>query len=95
MQRRTWVGRRDAGASALEYAAAFALAAILIIAVAWAARLTPFGTVMTEAVCKVSAAVGIGVCGDGAPTDSGPRPTRTTSTSRPASTRSPSWSSSC
>ena len=71
MQRRTWVGRRDAGASALEYAAAFALAAILIVAVAWAARLTPFGTVMTEAVCKVSAAVGIGVCGDGVPDDSG------------------------
>ena len=34
---------------------AFALVAILIVAVAWAARLTPMGTVMTEAVCKVSA----------------------------------------
>lgn len=65
MQSRAWVSRREAGASAVEYAAAFALVAILIVAVAWAARLTPMGTVMTEAVCKVSAAVGIGVCADG------------------------------
>lgn len=71
MQRRTWVGRRDTGASALEYAAAFAIAAILIIAVAWAARVTPVGPMLSDAVCKVSAAVGIGACADGPEADDG------------------------
>jgi hypothetical protein len=65
MQRRPEVGRRESGASTLEYAAAFAIAAILIIAVVGVARLTPFGQVLTDAVCKVSAAVGIGSCADG------------------------------
>ena len=82
MQRRIWVGRRDAGASTLEYAATFAMAAILIIAVVWAARLTPFGPVMTDAVCKVSAAVGIGAARDGPEATAASRPTRPTSTSR-------------
>ena len=71
MLRRIWAARRESGASTIEYAAAFALAAILIVAVAWVARLSPMGVVMTEAVCKVSAAVGIGVCGDGVPDDPG------------------------
>jgi Flp pilus assembly pilin Flp len=71
MQRRAWASRREAGASAVEYAAAFALVAILVVAVAWAARLTPMGTVMSEAVCRVSAAVGIGVCADGPGEDGG------------------------
>jgi len=65
MHRRSWLGRRESGASTLEYAATFALAAILIVAVAWAARLTPVGPLLSEAVCKVSAAVGIGACADG------------------------------
>ena len=65
MQRRLWVGRRESGASTLEYAAVFAIAAIVIIAVVGLARLTPSGQVLTDAVCKVSAAVGIGSCADG------------------------------
>jgi hypothetical protein len=71
MQRRSAAGRRDVGASTLEYAAAFAIAGILIIAVIGVARLTPFGQVLTDAVCKVSAAVGVGSCADGPGGDGG------------------------
>lgn len=67
MQRRLAVGRRESGASTLEYAATFAIAAVVIIAVVWAARLTPVGPLLSDAVCKVSAAVGIGSCGEGTP----------------------------
>jgi hypothetical protein len=72
MQRRAWAGRRESGASTLEYAAAFAIAAILIVAIVWAARVTPVGPLLSDAVCKVSAAVGMGPCADGPPADNGP-----------------------
>ena len=71
MQRRFAVGRRESGASTLEYAATFAIAAVVIIAVVWAARLTPVGPLLSDAVCKVSAAVGIGACVDGPEGDGG------------------------
>jgi hypothetical protein len=71
MQRRA--GRRDFGASTLEYATAFAIAAILIVAVVWAARLTPVGPLLSDAVCKVSTAVGVGACADGPDSDGGDR----------------------
>ena len=66
MQRRPAVGRPDSGASTLEYAATFAIAAILIIAVLGVARVAPIGSMISAAICKVSAAVGVGPCANGA-----------------------------
>ncbi len=93
MQRRFVVGRRESGASTLGYAASFAIAAVMIIAVVWAARLTPVGPLLSTAVCKVSTAVGIGACADGPTVRVVSRPTRPTSTSPMASTATPSSSS--
>jgi hypothetical protein len=65
MLRRVWAGRRESGASTLEYAAAIAMAAILVVAVAGIARQAPVPQFITDAICKVSQAVGFGPCADG------------------------------
>ena len=66
MRRRPGSGRRESGAATLEYAAAIAIAAILVVAVVGIARPAPLPQFITDAICKVSAAVGIGPCADGA-----------------------------
>jgi hypothetical protein len=65
MRRRLGPGRRDSGASTLEYAAVIAMAAILVVAVVGIARQAPVPQFITDAICKVSAAVGIGPCAEG------------------------------
>ena len=65
MRRRSGPGRRDAGASTLEYAAVIAMAAILVVAVVGMRDRPPLPQFITDAICKVSAAVGIGPCADG------------------------------
>jgi len=66
------------GAATLEYAAAFALVAILVGGTSVSARAsTPaYGTIVDEAICKVVIAVGVGTCnGGGGPTDPSTPPT--------------------
>ena len=66
------------GAATLEYAAAFALVAILVGGTSVSARAsTPtYGNVVQEAICKVAVAVGMGSCnGGGGPTDPNTPPT--------------------
>ena len=58
-------GRRESGASTLEYAAAIAMAAIFVVAVAGIARQAPLPQFIPDAICKVSAALGFGPCADG------------------------------
>ena len=58
-------GRRESGASTLEYAAAIAMAAILAVAVAGIARQAPLPQFIPDAICKVSAALGFGPCANG------------------------------
>jgi hypothetical protein len=65
--------RGDRGAATLEYAAAFALVAILVGGTSISARAsTPaYGSVIQQAICKVATAVGMegGCTGGGGPTD--------------------------
>ena len=63
--------RRDAGAAALEYAAAIALAALLTAAVVLPAQSVPLGPTIMAAVCKVRTAVQLGAGCDAGP-DVGP-----------------------
>jgi uncharacterized protein DUF6782 len=58
-------GRRESGASTLEYAAAIAMAAILVVAVAGIARQAPLPQFIPDAICKVGAALGFGPCANG------------------------------
>jgi hypothetical protein len=67
------------GAATLEYAAAFALVAILVGGTSASARSNApsFGSVVQEAICKVATAVGMegGCAGGGGPTDPNTPPT--------------------
>ena len=71
--------RADRGAATLEYAAAFALVAILVGGTSISARAsTPaYGSVIQQAICKVAAAVGMegGCAGGGGSTDPNTPPT--------------------
>jgi Flp pilus assembly pilin Flp len=65
MRRRPLADRRESGASTLEYAAVIAMAAVLIVAVVGIARQAPIPQFITDAICRVSQAVGVGPCSDG------------------------------